>query len=59
MRKLSTFTELVDGGAAYAELARYRRHREHSVLDPIWTRRFVFLHCGMGDSGIRPWYGPE
>jgi hypothetical protein len=26
MRKLSTFTELVDGGAGYAELARYRRH---------------------------------
>ncbi len=30
--------------------ARDLGHAEQIFLDPSWTRRFVFLRCGMEDS---------
>ncbi len=40
---------------AHPELPRGLSHAKQLPLDPSWTRRFVFLRCGMGDSWIRAW----
>src|SRR5689334_9591458 len=49
----------VDCRRADAETARDLGHAEEILLDPGWTRSFVFRHCGMGDSGISLCYRPE
>lgn len=36
---------------AHPKAARGLGHAEQIFLDPSWTQRFVFLRCGMGDSG--------
>ena len=56
VRQLSSGAQAVDCRAAKPELSGDFWDREQGVLDPSWTRRFVFLQCGMGDSGIQCWY---
>ena len=51
--------QAVDGRSADAEAARDITHAEQIFLDPSWTQRFVFLRCGMGDSGIGLCYRPK
>ena len=51
--QLSACAERVDGRAANAEDPRDRGNvQQLRCLDPSWTRRFVFLRWGMGDSWI-------
>lgn len=49
----------VDGRRAHAQSTGDRRYGEQGALDPNWTRSFVLLRCGMGDSGIWLWSRPE
>jgi len=50
--QLSKGAERVNRRLAYSKLHCRSSDREQNTLDPTWTRRFVFLRCGMGDSWI-------
>lgn len=54
MRQLAPRAERVYSRGANAELTGDGIHCEQRALDPSWTRRFVFLRCGMGHSWIGP-----
>lgn len=53
VRQFAARAEAVDRRGAHAEAARDLADAEQIFLDPSWTQRFVFLRCGMGNSGIR------
>jgi len=59
MRKLTAQAEAVDGRRADGEAARDLGDAKEILSDPSWTRRFVFVRCGMEDAEIRLWYRPE
>lgn len=53
MRQFTACAEAVDCRRADAEAPCDLAYAEQIFLDPNWTQSFVFLRCGMGDSGIR------
>ena len=59
MRQLAPRAERVDRRRADPKVARDAPYGEQIFLDLSWTQRLVLLRCGMGDSGIGAWYGPE
>ena len=48
--ELAACAQPVDRRCANSEATRDLSYAEQIFLDPSWTRRFVFLRCGMGDS---------
>ena len=60
VRELPAGAEAVGCRGGHAKPACDFGHREkRQALYPSWTQRLVLLRCGMGDSGIGVWYGPE
>jgi hypothetical protein len=55
VRQLSLGAERVNGRSAHSEVLRGSCDGEQNILDPSWTPKFVFLRCGLGDSGSWLW----